>query len=228
MKRTIVALSLGALASAQGAGVVMATTATGPYKAGAWSEASLPKHTIFGPVNPPAGLKIPVMVWGNGACSSNGMLFQKSLFEAASHGFLVLANGPQSGGAGQTNAHMQTESMDWLDKNAGQGKYAHVDKSRLASAGQSCGGLEAYVAGADKRVSTIGIFNSGEFTAAKGKDTAKKVAGKPIFYFLGGSSDIAYENVSFGMGSSLQADDDIGRAGLYFHHGPKVEGEPAR
>jgi hypothetical protein len=42
----------------------------------------------------------------------------------------------------------------------------------------------------DPRVTVIGIFNSGEFTTSV-KST--KVT-KPIFYFLGGSTDIAYAN----------------------------------
>jgi hypothetical protein len=171
-----------------------AGTATGPYKSGYWADPTLPRHTVYGPISPPAGLKVPVLVWGNGACSAKGDWFQKSLLEVASHGVMALVNGPP-GGSGQTNAHMLIESLDWLDKSAGKGKYAHVDKSRVAAAGQSCGGLEAYVGGADPRVRTIGIFNSGEFTAAKGQQSVKKIGNKPIFYFLGGSTDIAYENV---------------------------------
>jgi hypothetical protein len=42
----------------------------------------------------------------------------------------------------------------------------------------------------DKRVSAIGIFNSGEFQLNRAK-----VVDKPIFYFLGGSGDVAYPNV---------------------------------
>jgi hypothetical protein len=40
---------------------------SGPYKAGYTTDPSLPKHTIFAPkVAPPAGVKMPVIVWGNG------------------------------------------------------------------------------------------------------------------------------------------------------------------
>ena len=38
--------------------------ATGPYKAAYWAEPKLLKHTIFAPVDPLAGLKLLVMVWG--------------------------------------------------------------------------------------------------------------------------------------------------------------------
>jgi acetyl esterase/lipase len=40
-------------------------------------------------------------------------------------------------------AALQKEALNWVEKNAGQGKYANVDKSRIAVAGQSCGGLES-------------------------------------------------------------------------------------
>jgi hypothetical protein len=43
-----------------GAGAVVGTLASGPHKAAYWAEPSLPKHTIFAPVNPPPGLKLPV------------------------------------------------------------------------------------------------------------------------------------------------------------------------
>ena len=52
-----------------------------------------------------------------------------------------------------------------------------------------------YKVGADRRVSAIGIFNSGEFTAPATAKTAAAVGNKPVFYFLGGPSDIAYKNV---------------------------------
>jgi hypothetical protein len=42
-------------------------------------------------------------------------------------------------------ADLQKKALDWVDKNAGQGKYANLDKTRIAAAGQSCGGLETYV-----------------------------------------------------------------------------------
>jgi hypothetical protein len=66
---------------------------------------------------------------------------------------------------------------------------------QIASAGWSCGGLEAYGQAQDSRVSALGIFNSGQFNQG---DTNRVVPSikKPLFYFLGGPSDIAYPNVS--------------------------------
>ena len=61
------------------------------------------------------------------------------------------------------------DAIDWVYKNAGQGQFANVDKSRLAAAGQSCGGVQAFSASLDKRVSVTGIFNSGLLNEANTK-----------------------------------------------------------
>lgn len=71
-------------------------------------------------------------------------------------------------------------------------KYASVDISNVAAAGQSCGGIEAYSMRSNDRVNLLGIFNSGFLPdSAEGPDIISEVH-KPTFYFLGGSSDIAY------------------------------------
>jgi hypothetical protein len=80
--------------------------------------------------------------------------------------------------------------LAWVTENAGKGKFTNVDGSRIAVAGQSCGGLETYDVATDPSVSVVGIFNSGEF----GSSSKSTKVTKPIFYFLGGSSDIAYAN----------------------------------
>jgi hypothetical protein len=180
----------GGGAQLMAAGGTPGTLATGPYKSAFWAEPSLAKHTFFGPINPPPGLKMPVMVWGNGACSANGTYFRRSLYEVASQGFVIIANGAPTGGGGQTTSAMQKQSLAWIEQNAGKGKWANLDGKRIAAAGQSCGGLETYDVATDPRVSVIGIFNSGEF----GSSVKSTKVTKPIFYFLGGSSDIAYAN----------------------------------
>jgi hypothetical protein len=173
---------------------ILGTETTGPYKSGFYEDPSLPRHTIYAPINPPAGLRLPVFIWGNGARSPNGTLFRRSLWEVASHGFIAIANGAANcGGGSSTNWKMMTEAMDWIGKQAGpSGKYANVDVSRIAVGGTSCGGLESYNAGADPRVATVGIFNSGYYNQSE----RVKSLDKPLFYFLGGPSDIAYSNVS--------------------------------
>lgn len=69
---------------------------TGKYKAIMKEEADLEAHTIFCPQdlskfsesNP-----LPVLVWGNGACTNSPWEHYKFLNEIASHGYLVVATG---------------------------------------------------------------------------------------------------------------------------------------
>ena len=83
--------------------------------------------------------------------------------------------------------------MDWVTQGKDGGKFGKLDKDKIAAAGQSCGGIEALNVSNDKRVKLTGMFNSGQFSA--GGDVLKNL-NHPIAYFLGGSGDIAYKNVS--------------------------------
>jgi dienelactone hydrolase len=143
---------------------------------------------------------MPVIVWGETGCSFNGLVFEAFLTEIASHGIIIFANGSPTGGD-NPNGIVETSnpdgsqlksSIDFITNVAGTGKYAQVDASRIAAAGQSCGGVQAYTQYDDPRVTAIGIFNSGFIDATNA--TPSKIT-KPIFYFLGGSTDIAYTNV---------------------------------
>jgi dienelactone hydrolase len=84
-------------------------------------------------------------------------------------------------------------SIDWITKQAGQGQYANVDAKRIVAAGFSCGGVEAYDQIWDSRIMGIGIWSSGLLT----NQTAASNFRKPIFFFMGGQSDIAFANVSY-------------------------------
>ncbi len=56
----------------------------------------LPTHTVYRPTDLaafPAKDKLPIVVWGNGACRMDGLMFQRFLTKIASHGFLVVAVG---------------------------------------------------------------------------------------------------------------------------------------
>lgn len=96
--------------------------------------------------------------------------------------------------SGQNPAAL-TAAIDWVHANAGKGDWKHIDASRIGVWGQSCGGLESYGAGLnDSRVSHIGIFNSGLLNETSSKEIAGSLK-KPVFYTLGGPTDIAYTNV---------------------------------
>jgi dienelactone hydrolase len=163
-------------------------------------DSGLKNHTLYLPTNPPATLKLPVLAWGETGCTHDALVFLDFLTEVASYGILVIANGDPHG-TGNPNGVADTQhpdgsphqqAIDWITSAAGKGEYSNVDASRIAVAGQSCGGLQAYMLALDPRVTAIGIFNSGFINAT---DPLPTKITKPIFYFLGGSTDIAYANV---------------------------------
>ncbi|KAF2864697.1 Alpha/Beta hydrolase protein [Massariosphaeria phaeospora] len=161
----------------------------GPYKPGTYSQdSSLTGHTLYKPANA-SSTKLPVLLWGNGGCSADATGQAPFLQQLASYGVLVIASGTPKG-SGQTTAAQMTAGIDWIKQKAGTGAYANVDASRIVASGWSCGGIEAYAQIYDSRVSSIGIWSSGLLN----NQTAAKTFGKPVFFFMGGSSDIAYAN----------------------------------
>jgi hypothetical protein len=138
---------------------------TGPYKSSpaGRTDPALPNHTIYAPLTPPpANVKLPVVVLGEGGCISIGTMFPDLLAELASHGYLVIANGKPgkvpaeqyTGDSGLANAIrdaggassspvMLTQAVDWV-MSGGASKYGNIDLEHIAAAGQSCGGLERW------------------------------------------------------------------------------------
>lgn len=188
---------------------------TGPYKAVMKEEAALVAHTVFVPQNLSSFNKkhpLPVLVWGNGACSNSPWEHYKFLNEIASYGFIVVATGyipmddePYRGEMSTTQ--QQIESIDWViaqnnDKHSPY--YEKIDTKNICVAGMSCGGLQTLYNCGDPRIKTLMICNSGLF---KQENVAQAVGGMPmppksklkeihtpIIYILGGKTDIAYEN----------------------------------
>ena len=69
---------------------------SGPYLAIMESSPGLPTHTLYHPANlGPAGM-LPIVAWGNGACSNLGNGFRWFLSDIASYGYLVIAVGPMA------------------------------------------------------------------------------------------------------------------------------------
>lgn len=182
---------------------------SGPYKAGYVADASLPKHTIYAPKTAPVNVSVPVIVWGNGACTMSGTMFQEFLTEIASYGYLVISNGIIVNGTnptdpnndfilamttGQSKASMLTDSVDWVTK-GGAAKYGNIDATKIAAAGQSCGGLESFSASYhDDRIKRTVLFNSGVVDSKK-KYLLKELK-SPVAYFTGQKMDGAQANVS--------------------------------
>lgn len=186
---------------------------TGPYKALMFEAPGMEVHTVFAPQDlSPFNEKnpLPVLVWGNGACSNSPWEHYKFLNEIASHGFLVVASGyiPMEDGPyhGQrSTAEQQIEAVDWaLAQNADKESPFHgrINEDAIAAAGMSCGGLQTLQNCEDPRFKTLMIMNSGLFInpgiAMPGmpmptKDKLQNIK-VPVIYILGGEEDIAYAN----------------------------------
>jgi len=187
---------------------------TGPYKALMLEDPSLEAHTIFVPQDLSAfGKKnlLPVLVWGNGACTNSPWEHYKFLNEIASQGFIVIATGhipmednqPYRGP--MSTSAQQIESIDWIiAQNADKASpyYGRIDVDAIAAAGMSCGGLQTLENSAEPRLKTVMICNSGLFldpgTAVPGMPMPQKEKLQdikvPVIYILGGETDIAYLN----------------------------------
>jgi dienelactone hydrolase len=108
---------------------------------------------------------MPVVVWGNGGCAINSTRYGGFFSTIASHGFLVIGTAAVEGAQRrQANADDLRGAIDWAEKeNARDGSplKGKIDTGHVAVMGQSCGGFLSVALGADARVDTIGVFNSG-------------------------------------------------------------------
>src|SRR5271154_1664274 len=140
----------------------------GPYKV---TSESVPGYLVFHPAALDAFPKkdtLPVMVWGNGGCAIDSTRYSGFLTTIASHGILVLGTLPQQGGARQASADNLRAGIDWAAKEnerTGSPLKGKIALDKVAVMGQSCGGFLSITLGADPRVKTIGVFNSGVQTA---------------------------------------------------------------
>jgi hypothetical protein len=123
---------------------------------------------LFRPTNLdafPARDTLPVVVWGNGGCAIDTSRYSGFLGTIASHGFVVLGTAPQEGAARpQATSDDLRGAVDWAfaeTRRAGSPLNGKIDTDQVAVMGQSCGGFLSIALGADPRVDTIGVFNSG-------------------------------------------------------------------
>ena len=140
----------------------------GPYKVTSEGAAGSPSHLVFRPTaleGFPKNDTLPVMVWGNGGCAIDTTRYAGFLTTIASHGFLVLGTIPQQGASRrQATADDLRAAIDWAGKEnsrAGSPLKGKISLDKVAVMGQSCGGFLSIALGADPRVKTIGVFNSG-------------------------------------------------------------------
>ena len=208
-------LCLALSATAQTKSRVIEDGGTGPYKAIMTEVKGLEAHTVIAPQDLSkfnAQHPLPILVWGNGACSNSPFEHVKFLSEIASYGYLVLATGyiPMTDEwyrGPMSKSEQQIESIDWAyaqNNDANSPYYQKIDLKNLCVAGMSCGGLQSLFNCADPRISAVMICNSGLFNeqnanqAVGGMPMPPKEKLKelhtPIIYILGGEPDIAYRN----------------------------------
>jgi dienelactone hydrolase len=138
----------------------------GPYKVTSEVAFGSPGHRVFHPEVLDAFPKkdtLPVMVWGNGGCAIDSTRYSGFLTTIASHGFLVFGTLPQEGARQETADHVRA-AIDWAAKEnerTGSPLQGKIALDKVAVMGQSCGGFLSITLGADPRVKTIGVFNSG-------------------------------------------------------------------
>jgi dienelactone hydrolase len=188
---------------------------SGRYTAVMEMDTTLADHTVYRPADlSKVQGKLPVVSFGNGGCINIGSAFKTLLGEVASHGYLAIATGPIGPEPAVPGPQSKTESLvkaiDWaIAENARKGSpyYGRIDTTKIAVAGQSCGGLQAIAVGADPRVTTVLVLNSGiirggiptpdggtrqpaGYLPASDADLPKLHT--PMLYLIGGEKDQAY------------------------------------
>lgn len=194
--------------------VVIEDGGKGPYPAIVTEDPTLPGITIYRPrdLTPFRGeRKLPILLWGNGACANTTDEHKNFLNEIASHGYVVLGIGllnklgqREDPPRQRTSSTQMLDALDWaLGEHAREGSvfFERLDREKVAAMGMSCGGLQAIEISGDPRIRTSVICNSGVLPAPSplpGMPPLSKDAllnfHAPVLYIMGGPSDIAYAN----------------------------------
>jgi hypothetical protein len=178
---------------------------------------------------------LPVMVWGNGGCAIDSTRFSGFLTTIASHGVLVLGTVPQEGAARrQETADDMRAAIGWAEKEntrTGSPLNGKIAVDKVAVMGTSCGGFLSLALGADPRVKTIGVFNSGVQNGAAGGrspqpglDALSKLHGPVLLLngsdpdFLMPSSLATFEAIN-NLPAFYGARHNAGHSATYFHPG---------
>jgi dienelactone hydrolase len=168
----------------------------GPYKVEGGPAFNSPGHVVYRPadLSPfPSKDTLPLIVWGNGGCAINSTRYGGFLTTIASHGFVVMATAAQEGVNRATADHLRA-AIAWAETENARAESplrGKIALDRIAVMGQSCGGFMALELGADPRVDTIGVFNSGaQGDAAAVAATVAKLRG-PVLLIAGHDRDFA-------------------------------------
>lgn len=155
---------------------------------------TLPNHTIYRP-DLSKVTKIPIVAWGNGACSNVGTEQADFLLQIASNGYLVIANGgPFGSGSNDQHETELVKAINWaVAENSRKCSpyYGKIDVEKVATMGWSCGGGMAHFAAVDPRVDTAVALNSGLGIYGDRQSYYPRFH-SPLAIFNGNSSDVAY------------------------------------
>ncbi len=184
----------------------------GPYKVESGAAFNSPGHVVYRPADLapfPSKDTLPLIVWGNGGCAINSTRYGGFLTTIASHGFVVMATAAQPGVTRATADHLRA-AIAWAETEntrADSPLKGKIALDRIAVMGQSCGGFMSLELGADPRVDTIGVFNSGaQGDAAAVAATVAKLRG-PVLLIAGHDRDFAqvWSDATFEAIKSLPA-----------------------
>lgn len=181
---------------------------------------TLPHHTIYRPDLSRVD-NIPIVVWGNGACSTVGTEQADFLLEIASHGYLVIANGgPFGSGSSDQHGAELIQAIDWaIAENGRQCSplYGKLNVEKIATMGWSCGGGMAHFAAVDPRVDTAVALNSGLGIYGDRFNYYPRLH-SPLAIFNGDSRDVAYN-------PGLQQYDEVNHVPFYHANYPIGHGD---
>ncbi|HET8937421.1 MAG TPA: hypothetical protein VFN67_28455 [Polyangiales bacterium] len=185
-----------------------------------------------------------IMIWAEGGCLQNSTIQGQALLEFASWGFVVLADGfpqdnnsgadPGAGGLrGTAEAAPMISAMDWItaeNERPCSMFYHKLDVAKIATGGQSCGGMMTLLSAGDQRVTTAMVFNSGLLAI---DPLLFATYHAPMLFLAGGSSDflsatatmnvnaidkvpIFYGNLQVGHGGTWESENggEMGRVAL--------------
>lgn len=193
---------------------------SGPHKAIAVRERTLPDFVVYRPMNMDAAMrvgrlgmfqtgevkteKLPVLVFCNGGCMDTSIGYENMLTDIASYGYVVVAIGElqmlaQHENDQHTPSSMVQQALDWICQQAADPAspyYNRIDQEKIAAAGHSCGGAQVLANAADRRLKTYLILNAGmgKMTMADASAKSLKNLHGPILYLVGGTEDVAWKN----------------------------------
>lgn len=178
------------------------------------SDPGIEEGTIFRPADLGGSEKYPIFVWGQGACSRDGLANASAMAEIASHGYFVVADGTPNGTGNRPMDRSMLEAMgaplvayiDWAlaenDKPC-SAYYQSLAPTKIASNGFSCGGLMSQGTVLDPRIVTWGVTSSG---MAGAQQDFYDLIHTPVLFVEGGPNEVAYDGALEGYQNIRELD----------------------